>query len=254
MTIEQKKTDDTTKSEEEKKVDEGAAEDVDTDEVDTSEDEADSQDKDNQPDYKAIAETEKQKRLDAEKSYKARDRKRKGQEEEFEVDTEDEEDENKPVTGKQLKSILAENTKQTERRLLGGQIKRIATDLSSSDDEAQAIIATHANRNWPSDISLEQQLEEAQAIVNRKVIVSKNSELKRALKSKETSSKDNANPHHNPMEGAGPKIDSKLKASLLAQKFELQPNTKSIWRKKLPNGTYLYKDVSKTPIKTWGGK
>ncbi len=231
---------DTTKEEE--PVDAEATEEE-TTEVENSEEEADATKIDDKIDYKAIADRETEKRIAAEKAtadlaFKLRDKKRKVEDV---VEDVEEDDDDKPVTKKDLSRIISETTQQTEKRLMGGRIKDIANDLADSTDEAAAIIATHANRTFPSHLSLEEQLEEAHAIVNRKKLVSTNSELKRALKSKGTVSRDGAGTHRDSIESPAPKLSVGDTAAYKRAGFTFDTKDK-LWKKKLPTGKTLIKD------------
>lgn len=233
MAIEEKKTD-TTKVEEQ--VDVPATGD------ESSKDDVDTKDTDNQPDYKAIALAEREKREKAEKAlaeknFKLRESKRKEKEEVVEVDI----DEDKPITSKELQRILAENTQQTEKRLNKSQVIEFAKGLAESQDEIDAIVETHSNRHFPSDLSLSEQVEEAYAIVNRKKLISTNKELKRALLSKETASNDTATTHRDPMQGTAPKLSPNDTASYKRAGFSFDTKDK-VWKKKLPSGKFLIKD------------
>lgn len=205
---------------------------------------------DNKTDYKEQARKEREAREKAEKAlaeqrFKNAQRKRKEEDDEDDLD----DDDNKPVTTKDLQRILAENSQQTEKRLMGTRIKEIATNLADSEEEAEAIIETHSNRTFPSYLTIEEQLEESHAIVNRKKLVSKTSELKRALKSKETASKDTGSAHRDAPQGK-PKVAPDVEASLKRQAFVYDSASK-IWKKKLPNGKFLCKDTKVSPIKTF---
>jgi hypothetical protein len=200
---------------------------------------------DKSTDYKAVAKREREAREKAEKAladkrFKDAERKRKAKEEGGDDNDEDDE-EDKPVTSRELQRILAENTQNTEKRIMGSQIKEIANDLADSPEEAEAIIEIHANRTFPSHLSLSEQLEEAHAIANRKKLISTNSELKRALKSKGTSSKDSAGTHRDPMEGTVPKLSAGDTASYKRAGFTYD-TTEKVWKKKLPTGKFLVKN------------
>lgn len=213
-----------------------------------SKDDADTKNTDNQPDYKAIALAEREKREKAEKAlaeknFKLRESKRREKVEEVVV--EDDIDEDKPITSKELQRILAENTQQTEKRLNKSQIVEFARSLGESQDEIDAIVETHSNRVFPSDMSLTEQVEEAFAIVNRKKLISTNIELKRALLSKTTASTDVATTHRDPMQGTAPKMSPNDTASYKRAGFTFDTKDK-VWKKKLPNtaqtGKFLIKD------------
>lgn len=204
---------------------------------------------DNKIDFKAQAEKERNARIAAEKALAQRrfeDSKRK---KELGITKEDDEDdEEKPLTPRQLQKVLEERDQKTERRLMGAQIQEIARDLADSEDEAELIVEIHNNRTFPSHLSIREQLEEAHAIANRKKLVSKNSELKRALRSKETASNDAATTHRDPQVGTAPKLSESDKASYKRAGF-VYDATARIWKKKLPTGKYLCKDPRTK--KTW---
>lgn len=205
--------------------------------------EREAQNSDNETDYKAIAQAEKEAREKAEKAladkrFKDAERKRKQAQDDGEGE---DDDEDKPLTGRQLQKILAENTQQTERRLMGSQIKNIANDLADSPEEAEAIIEIHANRTFPAHLSIQEQMEEAHAIANRKKLISTNSELKRALKSKNTALNDSAGTHRDPMEGTAPKLSAGDTASYKRAGFTFDTKDR-LWKKKLPTGKFLIKD------------
>lgn len=198
---------------------------------------------DNKTDYKAVALREKEAREKAEKAladkrFKDAERKRKVQDDD--IDDQDD-DEDKPITSRDLQRILAENSQQTEKRLMGSQIKDLANDLADSPEEAEAIIEIHTNRTFPSYLSLQEQIEEAHAIANRKKLVSTNSELKRALKSKNTASNDSAGTHRDAMQGTAPKLSAGDTAAYKRAGFTYDVTSK-LWKKKLPSGKFLIKD------------
>jgi len=232
MAIEEKKTD-TTKVEEKVDV-------IDT-EGDTPEDGSVAKDTDNIPDYKAIALAEREKREKAEKALAAKNFKLRQEKREEKDVVDDDIDDDKPITSKELQRILAENTQQTEKRLNKSQIVEFAKSLGESQDEIEAIVETHSNRQFPSDMSLPEQVEEAYAIVNRKKLISTNKELKRALLSKETALNDSATTHRDPMQGNAPKLSPNDTASYKRAGFSFDTKDK-VWKKKLPSGKFLIKD------------
>lgn len=201
---------------------------------------------DNTTNYKAIAQQEKEAREKAEKAladkrFKDAERKRKAKDDIGADNDDDDEDEDKPLTSRDLQRILAENSQQTKKLLMGSQIKEIVNDLADSPEEAEAIIEIHANRTFPAHLSLTEQLEEAHAIANRKKLVSTNSELRRALKSKGSASNDSASAHRDPMEGTAPRLSAGDTASYKRAGFTFDTKEK-IWKKKLPTGKFLIKN------------
>ncbi len=227
---------------------EESEEEEESDEDDESDDE-DSQDDDKKIDWKAKAEEERIARKKAEdalagKRFKKSEKKRKGEDED--EGDEDEDDEDRPITKRDLRDILSQNNRETNV----GQIKKIATDLTDDPDKAEYLIEIHSGRSFPVGMPLEEQLEEALAIVDRKHNASKTSELRRALRSKNTASRDAGSSHRNGQEGSKPKVEKSLEASLKTAGFKFDPKNR-IFKKKLPSGKHLYKDTRSKPVKTW---
>jgi hypothetical protein len=201
---------------------------------------------DNKPDYDAELKAERERREKAEaalaeKRFKASERKRKGEV----VDDEppaDDEDEDRPLTKKDLASILETERQATIRETQAGRIESIAKELTENPKEAELIVEIHKNRTWPSSIPLREQLEEAHAIANRKRLQSKNKELARAVASKDGVSKDIGGGHRDPLPGSAPKMSSSDEASYKRAGFEYD-SAKKLWKKKLPTGKFLYKDA-----------
>lgn len=200
---------------------------------------------DKETDYKAQLEIERKRREDAElalanKRFKSSERRRKTDDEE-EDDNDEEDEDDKPLTMKSLKNVLAGERQTLIKETQADRIATIATDLAESEDEAQLIVEIHKNRTFPPTLTLREQLEEAQAIANRKRLASKNGELKRALNSKGTASKDVAGTHRDAQAGNAPKMSSQDEASYKRAGFVFD-TTKKLWKKKLPSGKFLIKD------------
>jgi hypothetical protein len=202
-----------------------------------------SKDTDKNIDYKAQAEKEREARKKAEETIiknKIHAKKEKKPVED-EDDPEDDEDEDQPITRREFSRVIEENTRATERRLLQPQIANIARDLADSEDEAEAIVETHRNRSFPSHLSLKEQMEECHAIVNRARLVSKNKELVRSLQHKKTVNTDPSSSHRDPQAGSAPKMSDSDSASYARAGFSFDPTLK-LFKKKLPNGKFLFKD------------
>jgi hypothetical protein len=191
-------------------------------------------------DYKAIAEEEKKKRTDLEQliiKNKIDSKKKKDDS----ADDDQDDEENKPLTRKDLDSVLQAERQKMTTELYGDRIKEIATEIAESSEEAEAIIEVHKNRSFPAHLSLKDQLEEIQAIINRKRILSQKSELARALKSKETASNDSGSSHQDPQTGTAPKMSASDTSAYKRAGFAYDDKDR-VWKKKLPNGNTLIKD------------
>lgn len=249
MTIEEQKKADTAKAEAEakakadkEKADAEAAEDESNEDESEDEEEADGIDKN--PDYEAELQKERKAREDAEKAladnrFKESERRRKAKEIDNEDD--DEDDEDKPLTKKELQAILAYERQTLQKESQSDRISDYAKTMSESEAEANLIVEIHKNRTWPTHLSLKEQVEEAHAIANRKKLMSKNSEMARALRAKDTASKDFAGTQRDGMEGTAPKLSPNDTASYKRAGFTFDTKRK-VWIKKLPSGKILNKD------------
>lgn len=192
-------------------------------------------------DFEAIAVAESERADKAEKAlagkaFKERKEHREG------GDDEGDDLPSEPLTEERLRAILAEDRQRNLRDSQSGSIADIVSKLASSEAEARAIIATHKNRQFPADLSLQDQLEEAQAIVNRKRTAAREGELKRALKGKENAGHDSAGSHFDGTGGGGatpPKIAATT-ATVLAKGGFKWDATRKLYAKKLPNGKTLF--------------
>ncbi len=197
---------------------------------------------DTEADFKAQLEEERKKREKAEqaladKRFKSKRKKDEGGEE----DDEGEDGEEKPLTGRDLDDRLAEERERTLKETQADRIQEIAGTLSESQVEAELIIEIHKNRTWPTGTPLKEQLEEAQAIANRKRNASKTKELARAAQANGTASRDSGSAHRDGMESPAPKLSADDNASYKRAGFSFDSKSKS-WKKKLPNGKFLIKD------------
>jgi hypothetical protein len=167
--------------------------------------------------YEAEAErAEKARKAAAREAFKAREAKR----EESEDVIEDEED--KPLTKKDLQTLLLRERQETKKQLEAARIREVVATLADSDDEARYIVEIHKNRVWPEDVSLEEQLEEAHAIANRKRLIAKNAELGRALKGREGALKTAPLTQRDGLQSTAPKIGLEMNASLKRAGFCLR--------------------------------
>lgn len=181
---------------------------------------------------------EKERREKAEKAladaaFKTRQAKRDEEEEE-------EETEDKPLTQKDLLRVLDEREARSEKKFQETEANRIAEKLSSSEAEKSLLVETWKNRTLQG--SLEEQMEEALAIINRKRIVAQNAELKRALLSKETAGKGSADAERESPGAGEPKI-SAFDQSAIKMAGMVWDSTKRLYKKPLMGGKlHLYYD------------
>lgn len=201
---------------------------------------------DEKVDYRELAEAERQRREKAEralaesafKDRRERKEKEAGEEDNLEMGTEGED---RPLTKKDLQILLAQERQNTEKRIQENRAIEIVKKLTSSEDEADYIMQLHRNRQWPEYLSLEEQLEEAHAIANKKKLLAKNSELMRALRSRDGVSRDTASSYRDSDVGTGVKMNASDKASYERAGFKYDAKQR-LWLLKLPSGKTLAKD------------
>jgi hypothetical protein len=192
-------------------------------------------------DYKKLAEEEKSKREEAERLIAERKFKNKHKADDDEDDDESQDDDDKPITRKEFLQSLENERQKIRKEAQIEQAKEIAIEMADSEEEANYIIDVFQNRQFPSYLSLRDQVEEAHAIANRKIIISKNSELKRALKSKENASKDASGTQRDGQKGTSPKLSAQDESLYKRNGFAYN-TTDKVWEKKLPNGKTLVKN------------
>ena len=193
-------------------------------------------------DYAQIAEQEKVKREKAEKAaadaaYKLRQQRRQQEETIYE-------EEDRPLTRKEVLELLSSRPSDdlvTKKDLMESKANLIAEKFAGSLAEKDAIVETWKNRTFPEGLSLDDQLEETYAIVNRKKIIGERNEALRALKGKSGASKDSASTHHDPLKGSEPQLDPGTKQVLSQSGFVYRASA-GRYEKKLPNGKTLIKD------------
>jgi hypothetical protein len=205
-----------------------------------------SQKKETEIDYEAELEIERKRGIPdpikAKEAFQKRKEKRQAEEEQIE---EEESDDDKPLTRKDFLTIRQQVTKE----LYADRVQDIAKQLSSSDSEARLIVEIHKNRTFPEGMTLTDQMEEAYVIANRKKILSKNSELMRALQSKDTVSKNTSSGVRDNISSTAPKMSAQDMASYTRAGYAYDTKLK-VFKKKLPKG-FLYKDPRTK--KTWQG-
>lgn len=193
-------------------------------------------------DYKAELEKERKareeaERLIAESKFKSKHKKHEIDEDEDEGD----DDEDKPLTRKELNRLLEQTQAKSIKLANAGRIEEIANELADSQEEAELIVEIHKNRQFPSYLSIKEQVEEAQAIANRKKMISQKSELARALRAKDNASKDGSSAHRDGQAGTAPKMSAQDESAYKRAGFAYDTKDK-LWKKKLPSGKFLCKD------------
>lgn len=153
-------------------------------------------------------------------------------------------DADKPLTRKDI----AEIERRTYARLQADQALALAKAITTSDKEAQLVLAKWRNRSFPETMPLQDQLDEAYAITHRKKIIGDRNEALRALRGK-GNVQTHANDTHRDAPAAGePKLSDADKTALQQSGFTWD-GTKKLYSKKLKGGKTLYTDAKRS--RTW---
>lgn len=132
-------------------------------------------------------------------------------------ETPEEDDDEKPLTRSELEDVLSREREAIRRENQAEVIKEKVKKITSSDIETELVMEIHKNRQFPAGMPLDEQIEEAYLIANRKRILGVNTELKRALQHKDTTNKGVADTHRDSPSPSEPKLsandDSLLKRS-----------------------------------------
>lgn len=167
----------------------------------------------------------------AELAFKLRERKRQ-----VEDDAEDE----KPLTASQIQSILAQERETVRKEMQSTEINKLASNFTTDANEKELILEIHKNRTFPAHLSLEEQLEEAYILANKKRLLGENSELKRALKSRQGSYKDSSTTHQDSPTSSPTKLPAKDVQEYVRLGFKWNETSRR-YEKKLSNGQILVK-------------
>lgn len=245
MTEEEKK-----KAAEAAEADSHEEEDADADTEEEAEDSEDSEeekaeDTDTEPDFEAELKAERARADEAEKKLnstrdKARERfeKRKKKEEDG-TDDEEEPEEERPLTRTEFQDLLRSEREATRKELSSNRAADHAGKITRSDSEKRLTLEIFKNRSWPSHLTIEEQIEEANLLANKKRFVSERNEALRALKNKGTQETSAADTHRKPPAGKEPKLHAADAVNLKRDGFVYDAASKT-YVKKMPNGTLVH--------------
>ena len=147
-------------------------------------------------------------------------------------------DDEKPLTANQLEEILSRERETTQKEVQSLRIYEIAKGLATSEAERNLIVEIHKNRSFPAHLSLEEQLEEAYAIANRKKLIGERNEALRALRGKDGVNKDTATTHRDAPKAGEPKLSPADQQAIKGAGFSWN-GTNRRYEKKLSGGRIL---------------
>jgi len=174
------------KNKDEEKLDEDTNEDASSSEESKEEseeagtDESKSDEEDVEPDESEEDSTDDE--IDHEAELE-KERKRLGKKVDKERGKRIEAEKNKGLSSEEVSKLVDERVTQTEKRLQRGRVEQLADDLAESEAEKERIILHYENSIIPSG-NIEEDVESAYAIANKKRNKTRISELKTAARSK----------------------------------------------------------------------
>ncbi|MEK7578128.1 MAG: hypothetical protein AAB456_00185 [Patescibacteria group bacterium] len=192
---------------------------------------------DNQ-DYEAELAREREARKKAEdaladRRFKESERKRK-EEDEGTGDNPDD----KPLTASQLEQILSRDREANRKEVRNVQATEIAGKLATSEVEKNLIVEVWKNRTFPEHLTLDEQIEEAYAIANRKKLIGERNEALRALRGKDNINTNPAATHHDAPKAGAPKLSPADQTATTAAGFIWNGVTRR-YEKKLARGLLI---------------
>jgi len=162
-----------------------------------------------------------------------------------EQDGDDSDDDgDKPVTVKDMKSMRDEWRSEFQREALEDRARNIGKTFGGSDKEVDLMIAKWKNRQFPSDMPLQEQIEEMYGAVHAKRLIGERNEALRALKGKQGVNTNASASHQEKPKVGEPKISPADAQAIKLAGFSWNGTSKR-YEKKLPNGNVLIRD-SKT--------
>jgi len=194
-------------------------------------------------DYETLLEDEKKRGKPDPEKAKERFVKKRAEEEEYEEEVDDED---KPLTRREAREFVAQQSHQILVESNAERINELSESVSDSPAQAAYIREIHKNRVFPAGMSLKEQIAEAHAIADYKRVQSKASEMAKTIKSQETASRDTATTHRDPQVGLAPKLDADMKQSLNRAGYSFNNKTRQ-YEKTLPNGKMLVTPDGKNP-------
>lgn len=155
-------------------------------------------------------------------------------------------EEDRPLTRRELEELLARHEQRLVVETQEDKLVKFSEEIAGTPQEAELVRAIHANRIFPTGMSLREQLEESYAIANVKRIAARNEELKRKIASQQTASRNTATTHRDPQAALEPDMAPDLKASMVRAGYAFNSTTRR-YEKKLPNGKVLVKENGRPP-------
>lgn len=199
-------------------------------------------------DYKAQLEAERLKREKAEKAladqaYKDREAKRKAE------DDEPEDSDDGTMSKDQVKQLIAQGAAQAKKESFLYEAGRIASQLSTSEDEKTLIMMKWQGMSFNESTPLGEQIEDAMVLVNKKKMIGERNEALRTLSSRNSANRDGSGSRGS--EGtskAGAKLDSGDKQVLSDAGLTYNTSTRR-YEKKLGSGKIQYYDTNEKKLK-----
>lgn len=180
----------------------------------------------------------------AEKRFKEAEARRKaGKPAEGEGTNEDatDDEDDKPLTRREMRELLEKNQQENRRTLQSEEAKKKIAAITKSPAEASLVSEIHRTHTFPSWMPLDEQIEEAYAIANRKAFIQREAELKRALQGKQTTTTDDTTTQRDSGGAGEPKL-APQDAAAIKQSGMSWNGTKRVYEKKLSSGRTLYYD------------
>lgn len=148
----------------------------------------------------------------------------------------------KPLTRADLESIQEAATTAALKVANAAAASAVARALATSDKEAQLLVLKWQGRTFSPDMSIQDQMEETYAVVNRKKIIGERNEAMRAVRNRGGANTNGAATHRDEPAAGEPKLSDADKTAIKSAGFEWD-GAKRLYKKSLKGGRmFLYRD------------
>lgn len=177
----------------------------------------------------------------AEKRFKEAEAKRKKNKTGETNDEGDDDDADKPLTRRELDARLTENREQVRREFQAEEATKKIKAITKSDAEMNLVNQVFKATRFPSWMSLDEQIENAYLIANKKHLTQKNAELLRALSGRTSVVTDTSSSQREGGVNGEPKLEPST-AAMLKQTGYIWTAASRAYTKKLAGGRTLFYD------------
>jgi len=146
------------------------------------------------------------------------------------------------VTKADIEALLEKNRQDNLKVMEQAKIKELASTITNSPAEEKLVLAIHKERQFPSYMSLDDQIKESFVLANSDKLIGERDEAVRALKNKNNINTTAENDNPDQPKGPGPKVAGDVVSILTQKGFKLN-SVSQRYEKTIKGGTSFYYDL-----------